>query len=317
MTGEPRPSAPTRCFRSNPCAARTSPTPLMRPASAAAAPMPARTAPSTNSTAWAATTPSPATATPAWRLSTRPERSLSISRRVRRPARARRAEIPRREPTPSAASMPSWLRCSTIRCSAATTPHTETFTGLAGNDLIDGRGGFDIASYNNIYFSTGPVTVNMAAGTVTGDASIGTDTLRSIEGIQGTNFNDIYDATRYRQRRRSQRRQQRHLQPVRGPWRQRHHHRQRQHAGDLQQCHRRRDHHDRRRRRRLGDRRQLRSAPIPSSAASTARSAATPPTPTMHQPSTTASTRSRAMAATTPSPAMALRRSSTAMRLRA
>ena len=29
---------------------------------------------------------------------------------------------------------------------------TETFTGLAGNDFIDGRGGFDIASYNNIYF---------------------------------------------------------------------------------------------------------------------------------------------------------------------
>ena len=26
----------------------------------------------------------------------------------------------------------------------------------AGNDFIDGRGGFDIATYNNIYFSTGP-----------------------------------------------------------------------------------------------------------------------------------------------------------------
>ena len=74
---------------------------------------------------------------------------------------------------------------------------TETFTGLAGNDQIDGRGGFDIASYNNIYFSTGPVTVNMAAGTATGDASIGSDTLRNIEGIQGTNFNDIYSAIGY------------------------------------------------------------------------------------------------------------------------
>ena len=74
---------------------------------------------------------------------------------------------------------------------------TETFTGLAGNDYIDGRGGFDLASYNNIYFSTGPVTVNMGAGTATGDASIGNDTLRSIEAIQGTNFNDSYDASTF------------------------------------------------------------------------------------------------------------------------
>ncbi|SDM85099.1 VCBS domain-containing protein [Afipia sp. GAS231] len=74
---------------------------------------------------------------------------------------------------------------------------TETFYGGAGNDFIDGRGGFDLATYNNIYFSTGPVTVNMGAGTATGDASIGNDTLRSIEAIQGTNFNDVYDASTY------------------------------------------------------------------------------------------------------------------------
>jgi Ca2+-binding RTX toxin-like protein len=74
---------------------------------------------------------------------------------------------------------------------------TETFTGLAGNDYIDGRSGFDIASYNNIYFSTGAITVDMALGTVTGDASIGNDTLRNIEGIQGTNFNDLYSAVGY------------------------------------------------------------------------------------------------------------------------
>ena len=35
---------------------------------------------------------------------------------------------------------------------------------------------------------------------MTGDASIGTDTLRSIEGVQGTNFNDTYDATTLRHR---------------------------------------------------------------------------------------------------------------------
>ncbi|SDJ01426.1 VCBS repeat-containing protein [Bradyrhizobium sp. Rc2d] len=73
----------------------------------------------------------------------------------------------------------------------------DTFTGLAGNDHIDGRGGFDVSSYNNIFFTTGSITVNMAAGIVTGDVSNGTDTLRSIEGIQGTNFNDTYDATGY------------------------------------------------------------------------------------------------------------------------
>ena len=77
------------------------------------------------------------------------------------------------------------------------TATAETFTGLAGNDYIDGRGGFDVASYNNIYLSTGSITVNMAAGIVVGDASIGTDTLRSIEGIQGTVNNDSYDATGY------------------------------------------------------------------------------------------------------------------------
>ena len=37
----------------------------------------------------------------------------------------------------------------------------------------------------------------MASGTVTGDASVGTDTLRSIEGIQGTTFADTYVATGY------------------------------------------------------------------------------------------------------------------------
>ncbi|WP_340670738.1 VCBS domain-containing protein [Bradyrhizobium ottawaense] len=73
----------------------------------------------------------------------------------------------------------------------------DNFTGLAGNDYIDGRGGFDVSSYNNIFFITGSITVNMAAGIVTGDASNGTDTLRSIEGIQGTNFDDTYDATGY------------------------------------------------------------------------------------------------------------------------
>jgi len=75
--------------------------------------------------------------------------------------------------------------------------NNNTFAGLGGNDFIDGRGGGDTASYNNIYQSTGGVSVDLARGIVTGDASIGTDTLRSIEGIQGTNAADIFVATNF------------------------------------------------------------------------------------------------------------------------
>ncbi|MCP3391766.1 Ig-like domain-containing protein [Bradyrhizobium sp. CCGB12] len=73
----------------------------------------------------------------------------------------------------------------------------ENFMGLAGDDFIDGKGGFDTAQYANLSFTTGGISVHLAAGTVTGDASSGTDTLRSIEGIQGTNFADTYDATNF------------------------------------------------------------------------------------------------------------------------
>jgi len=45
--------------------------------------------------------------------------------------------------------------------------------------------------------TTGGVTINMAAGTVTGDASVGTDTLRSIEAIRGSIFDDVYNATNF------------------------------------------------------------------------------------------------------------------------
>ncbi|MCJ9700535.1 beta strand repeat-containing protein, partial [Bradyrhizobium sp. SHOUNA76] len=84
----------------------------------------------------------------------------------------------------------------TIRGSNITTA-TETFTGLAGDDFIDGRGGFDVISYNNLYFSTGSVTIDFTAGTATGDASIGNDTFHGIEGAQGTTFNDVFTATNF------------------------------------------------------------------------------------------------------------------------
>ncbi|WP_421608561.1 calcium-binding protein, partial [Bradyrhizobium ottawaense] len=73
------------------------------------------------------------------------------------------------------------------------------FTGLGGDDYIDGRGGFDVAIYNSLSTVTGGVAIDMAAGTATGDGSIGTDTLRSIEGIQGTGYADTSVATGYGQ----------------------------------------------------------------------------------------------------------------------
>ena len=76
-------------------------------------------------------------------------------------------------------------------------PHGDSFFGGAGNDFIDGRIGYDNVSYYYFFdpsVVTGPISVDLAAGTVTGDASVGTDTLRSIEIVRGTQFNDIYTA---------------------------------------------------------------------------------------------------------------------------
>ncbi|MEI6762426.1 MAG: hypothetical protein WCO22_18445, partial [Betaproteobacteria bacterium] len=67
----------------------------------------------------------------------------------------------------------------------------ESFRGRGGNDFIDGGTGEDRAEY---WGGTSGVTVNLAAGVATGDSSIGTDTLRSIEKIQGTAYDDTYDA---------------------------------------------------------------------------------------------------------------------------
>ena len=73
----------------------------------------------------------------------------------------------------------------------------EMFNGGAGNDFINGAGGFDRATYFSQVDDdvTGGITVNLAAGTVTGDASVGTDTLRNIESVRGTVFDDVYNAT--------------------------------------------------------------------------------------------------------------------------
>ncbi len=71
----------------------------------------------------------------------------------------------------------------------------ENFEGRGGNDFIDGRGGFDRAVYSNDPAVTTGIIVNLAAGSVTGDAATGTDTLRSVEAARGTDFADTFDAT--------------------------------------------------------------------------------------------------------------------------
>ena len=59
---------------------------------------------------------------------------------------------------------------------------------------IDGRNGSDTVNYQSVL---GPISVSLAAGTVSGSASIGTDTLRSIEHVFGTNASDTYDASNF------------------------------------------------------------------------------------------------------------------------
>jgi Ca2+-binding RTX toxin-like protein len=69
----------------------------------------------------------------------------------------------------------------------------ENFRGDGGNDFIDGRTGYDRADYRS---STSGVTVNLAAGTAS-STSQGTDTLRSIEEIRGSMFDDVLDARKF------------------------------------------------------------------------------------------------------------------------
>jgi Ca2+-binding RTX toxin-like protein len=57
-----------------------------------------------------------------------------------------------------------------------------------GSDLVDGGPGFDNAVY---WDATGPIVADAGAGTVTGD---GTDTLTSVERIDGGNFDDTLSA---------------------------------------------------------------------------------------------------------------------------
>jgi Ca2+-binding RTX toxin-like protein len=71
----------------------------------------------------------------------------------------------------------------------------DQITAGAGDDEIDGGEGFDRAIYSG---ATVGITVQLAAGTVTStDPLVGSDTLRAVEGIVGTNSNDSFNAQNF------------------------------------------------------------------------------------------------------------------------
>lgn len=66
----------------------------------------------------------------------------------------------------------------------------ESFRGDGGNDFMDGGTGWDRADYRA---SLDGVQINLRSGTVS-STSQGTDTLRSIEAVRGSMFDDVFDA---------------------------------------------------------------------------------------------------------------------------
>jgi Ca2+-binding RTX toxin-like protein len=67
------------------------------------------------------------------------------------------------------------------------TAYSEEFEGRAGNDTINGLGGVDSVRYDG---STAAVNANLVTGVVS-DGWGGTDTLLNMEGLRGSNFNDV------------------------------------------------------------------------------------------------------------------------------
>jgi Ca2+-binding RTX toxin-like protein len=71
----------------------------------------------------------------------------------------------------------------------------DAFRGQGGNDTFYGDAYINLSSYRS---STNAIDVKLAQGTVTdrsGGTSQGTDTLRGVESIEGTRFDDVFDAT--------------------------------------------------------------------------------------------------------------------------
>jgi uncharacterized delta-60 repeat protein len=73
----------------------------------------------------------------------------------------------------------------------------DILVGGEGNDLIDGGDGYDVAQYAFDASVVSGIHVLMAEGKVTGGHSGATDTLSGIEEVQGTDFQDTYDARDY------------------------------------------------------------------------------------------------------------------------
>ena len=90
-------------------------------------------------------------------------------------------------------------------------------------------------TYNNDPTTTSGIIVHLAAGTVTGDATVGTDTIRHVEAVRGTNFDDMFDATGFGLAG-APMSASGDLQRLRGRGRQRHDHRQRQYPPQLPDC---------------------------------------------------------------------------------
>ncbi len=67
------------------------------------------------------------------------------------------------------------------------------FQPRAGNDVIDGRGGFDLVDYR--FETTNGLIVSLGAvSTITGDANVGVDTLIDVEAVRGTVADDVFSA---------------------------------------------------------------------------------------------------------------------------
>ena len=69
------------------------------------------------------------------------------------------------------------------------------FFGGAGNDTLVGGAGTDIASYNSVNITAAIKASLSTTSTVTGNATVGTDTLISVEQVRGTSFADTFTVT--------------------------------------------------------------------------------------------------------------------------
>ena len=132
-----------------------------------------------------------ATATPRLSSICRPERRSAARHRHRHDARRHQ-----RRPWVEPERHHHWIR---QRPAARLGVRAETLEGRGGDDFLDGNGGFDRVRYDRQALSGLGVDVQLAAGVVTGrdvaaTAVVGTDTLRSIESVRGSNSADTYNA---------------------------------------------------------------------------------------------------------------------------